>query len=55
MTSALSVALAGRARPDRVDLPTAIAQNVAEVKPSPQRVAWQELEFGVIVHFNPNT
>jgi alpha-L-fucosidase len=31
------------------------AQNHAEVKPSPQQVAWQELEFGVIVHFNPNT
>ncbi|WP_127169181.1 alpha-L-fucosidase [Xanthomonas sp. BRIP62415] len=36
-------------------LPSAIAQNFAEVKPSPQQVAWQDLEFGVIVHFNPNT
>lgn len=36
-------------------LPAAIAQNFAEVKPSPQQVAWQDLEFGVIVHFNPNT
>ena len=36
-------------------LPTAIPQNVAEVKLSPQQVVWQELEFGVVVHFNPNT
>ncbi len=26
-----------------------------EVKPSPQQVAWQDLEFGVIVHFSTNT
>ncbi len=31
------------------------AQNFSEVRPSPQQVAWQDLEFGVIVHFNPNT
>ncbi len=35
--------------------PVAIAQNVAAMKPSPQQIAWQDLEFGVIVHFNPNT
>ncbi|MGY4695693.1 alpha-L-fucosidase [Xylella fastidiosa subsp. sandyi] len=35
--------------------PVAIAQNVAVMKPSPQQIAWQDLEFGVIVHFNPNT
>lgn len=36
-------------------LPLAAAQNFSDVRPSPQQVAWQELEFGVIVHFNPNT
>jgi len=30
-------------------------QNFTEVKPSPQQVAWQDLEFGVIVHFSTNT
>jgi alpha-L-fucosidase len=30
-------------------------QNFMEVKPSPQQVAWQDLEFGVIVHFSTNT
>ncbi len=32
-----------------------IPQNFVEVKPSPQQVAWQDLEFGVIIHFGPNT
>lgn len=31
------------------------AQNFVDVKPSPQQVAWQDLEFGVIIHFGPNT
>ena len=30
-------------------------QNFMEVKPSPQQVAWQDLEFGVIIHFSTNT
>jgi alpha-L-fucosidase len=30
-------------------------QNFTEVKPSPQQVAWQDLEFGVIIHFSTNT
>jgi alpha-L-fucosidase len=29
--------------------------NFADVKPSPQQVAWQDLEFGVILHFGTNT
>ncbi len=33
----------------------ALAQNFSEVKPSPQQLAWQDLEFGVIVHFGTNT
>lgn len=33
----------------------AFSQNFSEVKPSPQQVAWQDLEFGVIVHFGTNT
>jgi alpha-L-fucosidase len=31
------------------------AQNFVDIKPSPQQVAWQDLEFGVIIHFGPNT
>ena len=26
-----------------------------EIKPAPYQVAWQDLEFGVIVHFSTNT
>jgi alpha-L-fucosidase len=33
----------------------ASAQNFADVKPSPQQVEWQDLEFGVIIHFGLNT
>lgn len=33
----------------------ACAQNFADVKPSPQQVEWQDLEFGVIIHFSTNT
>jgi alpha-L-fucosidase len=32
-----------------------MAQNFVDVKPSPQQVSWQDLEFGVIIHFGPNT
>ena len=31
------------------------AQNSADLKPSPQQTAWQDLEFGVILHFGTNT
>lgn len=34
---------------------TSMAQSAAEVKPSPQQIHWQDLEFGVIVHFGTNT
>src|SRR5215475_575212 len=30
-------------------------QNFVDVKPSPQQIAWQDLEFGVIIHFSTNT
>lgn len=33
----------------------AAAQNSVDLKPSPQQVAWQDLEFGVIIHFGTNT
>jgi alpha-L-fucosidase len=33
----------------------ACAQNFSNVKPSPQQVEWQDLEFGVIIHFSTNT
>lgn len=31
------------------------AQNAVDMKPSPQQVEWQDLEFGVIIHFGTNT
>ena len=31
------------------------AQNFTDVKPSSQQVEWQDLEFGVIIHFGTNT
>lgn len=31
------------------------AQNSVDMKPAPQQVAWQDLEFGVILHFSTNT
>jgi len=33
----------------------ALAQNASDLKPSPQQSHWQDLEFGVIVHFGTNT
>src|SRR3984957_3264811 len=33
----------------------ACAQNFSDVKPSPQQIEWQDLEFGVIIHFSTNT
>lgn len=33
----------------------ACAQNFADIRPSPQQLAWHELEIGVLVHFGPNT
>jgi alpha-L-fucosidase len=32
-----------------------LAQNFADLKPSPQQEAWQDLEIGVLIHFGPNT
>jgi alpha-L-fucosidase len=33
----------------------ALAQNFVDVKPSPQQVAWQDMEMGAILHFGTNT
>src|SRR5882724_755042 len=35
--------------------PFSQAENASDVKPSPQQVEWQDLEFGVIIHFGTNT
>ena len=35
-------------------LPTS-AQNFADVRPSPQQIAWQDMEMGAIIHFGTNT
>jgi alpha-L-fucosidase len=34
---------------------SAIAQNAVDIKPTPQQTEWQDLEFGVILHFDTNT
>src|SRR5450756_1846419 len=34
---------------------TVSAQNAVDVKPTPQQTQWQDLEFGVILHFGTNT
>lgn len=31
------------------------AQNAVDLKPTPQQTEWQDLEFGVIIHFGTNT
>jgi alpha-L-fucosidase len=35
--------------------PAALAQNFVDVKPTPQQVAWQDMEMGAIIHFGTNT
>ena len=35
--------------------PTLRAENFTDTKPSPQQVEWQDLEFGVLIHFGTNT
>lgn len=35
--------------------PSGLTQNFSDVKPSVQQTAWQDLEFGVIIHFSTNT
>jgi alpha-L-fucosidase len=32
-----------------------IAQDSGDIRPAPYQVAWQDLEFGVIIHFSTNT
>jgi alpha-L-fucosidase len=33
----------------------ALGQDAADIRPAPYQVAWQDLQFGVIVHFSTNT
>jgi len=35
--------------------PLASSQSFSDIKPSPQQIDWQDLEFGVIIHFSTNT
>jgi alpha-L-fucosidase len=35
--------------------PAALAQNFVDMKPTPQQVAWQDMEMGAIIHFGTNT
>jgi alpha-L-fucosidase len=35
--------------------PVLNAQNFVDMKPTPQQVAWQDLQFGAILHFSTNT
>jgi len=32
-----------------------LAQNFVDMRPTPQQVAWQDLEIGVLIHFGPNS
>ena len=34
---------------------TSLAQDAGDIKPAPYQVSWQDLEFGVIIHFSTNT
>ena len=36
-------------------VPAARAQNFPDIKPTAQQTQWQDLEFGVIIHFGTNT
>ncbi len=36
-------------------MPPGWAQNAVDLKPTPQQSEWQDLEFGVILHFGANT
>jgi alpha-L-fucosidase len=36
-------------------VPLPYAQNAVDMKPTPQQTEWQDLEFGVILHFGTNT
>jgi len=54
MMGVLALLLAGIAAAFMLPVPST-AQNFVDLKPTPQQVEWQDLEFGVIVHFGLNT
>ena len=51
----LKIALAGLISLTLLAGTPARAQNAADIKPTPQQSEWQDLEFGVILHFGTNT
>lgn len=38
-----------------VSISTAAQDSTGDIRPAPYQVAWQDLEFGVIIHFSTNT
>src|SRR3569623_2819996 len=36
-------------------MPTVAQDSAGDLRPAPYQVAWQDLEFGVIIHFSTNT
>jgi alpha-L-fucosidase len=38
-----------------IPCPALLAQNAVDLKPTPQQTEWQDMEFGVILHFDTNT
>jgi alpha-L-fucosidase len=50
-----SVPCFGAALACALSAPVVSAQSFPDIKPAPQQLDWQDLEFGVIIHFSTNT